>query len=115
MTDRWDREESFWPEQFFKPRTCSYCGGINPEDLVTLLDLGWEIEDTRKPYKRYLHPPGHTLAFQQWMKVGLQLTQFPIKSPSPQLKVYAYHWDVDAVNENIYKCNKIIRDFNETL
>lgn len=42
------------------PRTCSFCGGVHPEDAIVLVrDHGWEVAATGKPYKRYLEPPGH--------------------------------------------------------
>jgi hypothetical protein len=42
-----------WPGE--PPRTCSFCGGIHPDDAIKLLTEGWEVEGTGK---RYLHPPG---------------------------------------------------------
>jgi hypothetical protein len=42
-----------------QPRTCSFCGGIHPDDAVELLRAGWTVDCTGKSYKRYLEPPGH--------------------------------------------------------
>src|SRR5260370_16205930 len=49
-----------WPDSFKPPRTCSFCGGANPEDVIQLMMAGWEVETTGKVYKRYLHPPGYS-------------------------------------------------------
>lgn len=45
-----------WGEQ---PRTCSFCGGIHPDDAARLVKEGWSIGITDKSYKRYLEQPTH--------------------------------------------------------
>lgn len=48
-----------WIRDFLPvPRTCSFCGGINPEDAIRLMGQGWEDDPTGKSYKCYLGPPG---------------------------------------------------------
>lgn len=48
-----------WPGPGPKPRTCSYCGSINPEDVLGLKKgFKFTVERTTKYYKVYVHPPG---------------------------------------------------------
>lgn len=57
--DNWGKRSSdTWPEGFKQPRVCSYCGSVNPEDLLSLIKLGWEYEASTKGYKSYWNPPG---------------------------------------------------------
>lgn len=64
-----------WPGE--QPRTCSYCGGIHPDDATALVAAGWRAEGTDKSYKRYMEPPsgdGHI---------------------SPPVKLYVQHFDAE--------------------
>lgn len=66
-----------WPATLWdwQPRTCSFCGGVHPDDLEHLVyELGWHFEPTDKHYKLYLEPP---------------LGTRPL--PVPPVKVYAWH------------------------
>lgn len=66
-----------------QPRTCSFCGGVHPEDAIALIVSGWRVGGTDKSYKRYIEPP---------------LGQ---PHPVPPVKVYAQHFtpeQVDAFN-----------------
>lgn len=55
---RWNGEAFvMWPDGVTKPRTCSHCGGVNPDDAIALLADGWSVELTDKGYKFYMHPP----------------------------------------------------------
>lgn len=54
------------------PRTCTFCGGVHPEDAIALLYEGWSVDRTGKVYKRYLNPPG-------W-------------HPTPPVKLYTWHF-----------------------
>lgn len=47
-----------WPTGEPQPRTCSYCGSIHPDDAVTLIMRGWDVELTANALKRHLVPPG---------------------------------------------------------
>lgn len=95
-----------WPAGHPKPRTCSYCGGVHPDDAIALVLAGWEVEPTGKPYKRYLHPPGYADAVERLLKHQdeLRTERFKWKgphSPVPPVKVYVYHFDqqhIDAFN-----------------
>lgn len=49
---------TFW-EWGERPRTCSFCGGIHPDDAARLVREGWHVGSTDKAYKRYLEPPTH--------------------------------------------------------
>ncbi len=85
-----------WPWHW-TPRTCSFCGGVHPEDAIRLLREGWEVEATSKSYKRYLQPPGYA----KWCRemsgtigIGpLPLPKFP--PPVPPVKVYVAHFNAD--------------------
>lgn len=78
---RWTGKSGFevWPDGFMKPHTCSYCGGIHPDDAIELLIDGWEFEQTEKPWKFYMHPPGGEAY------------------PVPAVKVYLMHWTREQV------------------
>ncbi|WP_423396072.1 hypothetical protein [Burkholderia sp. LMG 21824] len=77
--DRWSRDDSDWPDVCTKPpRTCSYCGGVNPDDVIPLLIAGWHVEPTTKYYKFYLND-------QQG------------QSALPPVKVYLMHWTREQV------------------
>lgn len=70
---RWDGEQ---------PRTCSFCGGIHPDDATALMRAGWHLGVTDKSYKRYMDPPD-----------GAPLT--------PPVKLYVQHFSaqqIDAFN-----------------
>lgn len=68
--DRWE-----WRWQ---PRTCSYCGGVHPDDAIRLISEGWRSGGTTKSYKRYLEPSG------KW-------------SPVPPVKLYVHHFDDEHI------------------
>jgi len=81
-TNRWvsTGDAVKWPVGFEHPRTCSYCGGAHPEDILALMKLGWEVQPTEKNYKRYLHPPGYAARLRD-----------DTNSPVPPLKFYTWH------------------------
>jgi hypothetical protein len=93
---------SRWPGEFPKPRTCSFCGSIHPEDAINLLMLGWENEKSTKGYKGYLHPPG----FHEQQKAVLTMIQekrqdFPdpkYPDPLPPAKIYTMHFSSEQLN-----------------
>lgn len=89
-----------------QPRTCSFCGGIHPDDAVRLLREGWEVGVTTKGYKRYLEPPGSGQqheALMDWLSTGRE-GEAPKErhpSPVPPVKVYVQHFSqeqIDAFN-----------------
>jgi hypothetical protein len=63
----------YWHWAYMQPRTCSFCGGIHPDDAITLVVNGWRTDMTDKGYKRYMEPPGD-------------------ESISPPVKLYAQHF-----------------------
>lgn len=67
-----------WPEGSSPPRTCSYCGGAHPEDLIELVRSGWLVEPTDKGYKRYVNTPNGD-------------------SIVPPVKLYVPHFDADQI------------------
>jgi hypothetical protein len=105
---------TFWPGGP-KPRTCSYCGGVNPDDAVELIRNGWEVEPTTKGYKRYLHPPGYAAGLRAMSQsfqirgdgrqaVEDEVFRTAVRSPVPPVKVYTYHFDqaqIEAFNAAI--------------
>lgn len=96
-TSRWgEYYEARWDDRFERPRTCSFCGGVRPEDAIKLLDAGWETERTSKHYKLYLHPPGYRAAHEALMSALIERRtppQSPHKEPTPPVKIYLYHFD----------------------
>ncbi len=97
------RGSDLWKWSWGPPRTCSYCGGIHPEDAIRLVSEGWEVEPTTKGYKRYLGPPG-TLARHEAMMASIKdHGREPgegvpsVWSPTPPVKVYCQHFDEDQV------------------
>lgn len=80
------------------PRTCSFCGGIHPDDCLKLMEEGWEVEGTDKNYKRYLNPPGYSTKQQALLKSIADPQREPgegvpsVWSPTPPVKVYFYHF-----------------------
>lgn len=87
-----------------QPRTCSFCGGVHPEDAVALIRAGWTSGATTKAYKSYLEPPGYAdwlqkalaAPFEDWGK-----TKPPCPSPIPPVKLYVMHFSpaqIDAFN-----------------
>ena len=83
-----------WPWQ---PRTCSFCGGVNPDDAVRLLKEGWHVDSTNKLYKRYLEPPGGKLGMEYEGRVfgaGVYVSPW---GPVPPVKVYTMHFDGEQI------------------
>lgn len=98
-TTRWNNSnKSVWPESFPKPRTCSFCGGVHPDDLMTLIDQGWEFEPTGKSYKSYWHPPGYSAYMEEVLKnigEGRDTAAGAHPEPSPPVKLYSQHVDAE--------------------
>ena len=70
-----------------QPRTCSFCGGVHPDDAIALIRAGWRVQDTDKGDKRYMAPPsGHP-------------------SPVPPVKLYVQH----CTEEQIEHFNRALR------
>lgn len=85
------------------PRTCSFCGGIHPEDAIRLVGDGWEVEKTDKSYKRYLEPPGYRAHIQKMMdRLHLRMLKHEepeeFWSPVPPVKLYTAHFDADQAD-----------------
>lgn len=109
-TDRWGSRKSDkwnWP---WKPRTCSFCGSIHPEDAIKLLKEGWEIETTGKSYKRYLEPPGYKEMLKRFRdKIRQKDEPFDDKgawTPTPPVKLYTMHFDQEERNLFNIEINK---------
>lgn len=86
-SERWGTSDTdHWPEKVPKPRTCSYCGGIHPDDAIPLLVAGWHIEHADKPYKLYLLAP-----------VG--------EPAQPPCETYLRHW----TQEQVMRADGVIR------
>jgi len=66
------------------PRTCSFCGGINPDDALVLKSLGWWLEPA-KSYKLYMHGP--------------KAPDGKYFNPVPPVKVYTQHFTKDQLQK----------------
>lgn len=115
--ERWGRHSADkWPEGFPKPRTCDYCGGVNPEDLLKLVELGWEMEPSTKFYKSYWHPPGHLDHFNAVMAdlpgymEGRRDVTRKHEDPVPPVKLYSDHLSIemaDRINDVLRKNREV--------
>lgn len=99
-----------WIDESDVPRTCSFCGGIHPDDAIALVKSGWEVEATGKNYKRYLHPKGYGKNCEAVI-ARIKNTELPwpeFWNPVPPVKLYTMHFNqeqIDAFNAAI-KANK---------
>lgn len=100
-TDRWGKRDSDrWPEAFQKPRSCSYCGSVHPDDVIALIEQGWEFDPSTKSYKSYWNPPGHAAHTEDVLanldnldKIG----EPQHVSPVPPVKLYHNHLSPDQL------------------
>ena len=93
----WDINPKFqwqWPWQ---PCTCSFCGGVNPDDAVRLVKEGWHVDSTNKLYKRYLEPPGGKLGMEYEGRVFGAGVYVPPWGPVPPVKLYTQHFDGEQI------------------
>lgn len=103
-SDRW-RDDNWGPNDrwqwSWQPRTCSYCGGVHPEDAIKLLGEGWENEFSTKAYKGYLNPPGtaqkDATILHRLRKDGDLSVAPSVWSPTPPVKLYTMHFDADQM------------------
>lgn len=112
--NRWGSHSSdHWPiEAGNPPRTCTFCGGVHPEDALRLLDEGWEIDQTLKFYKAYLQPPGNGLHRRRMFEaIGSDVDMDRVEqiphhaSPVPSVKFYTQH----ANEQQIARVNEAIK------
>lgn len=100
-----------WLWKWGPPRTCSFCGGVHPDDAITLVIEGWEVEITGKGYKRYLNPPGTSQkrkALSQSLADGRRLIAPSVWSPTPPVKLYVWHFDDNQIKQfNIHLENNL--------
>lgn len=90
------RDSDKWPEGFTKPRTCSYCGSVHPDDLIALVEQGWEFDPSTKSYKSYWQPPGFIERMNAALRDITQLVDGRLGeprhvSPVPPVKLYHNH------------------------
>ena len=52
--DTWDVREQM--HKGLRARHCSFCGSLHPDDFMRLIEEGWIVGPTDKPYKAYLGP-----------------------------------------------------------
>lgn len=78
-----------------QPKTCSYCGGGYPDDLIELVKVGWEVGSTGKTYKRYLQPPGYHAYMKDLLEHKSTKPQYP--SPIPPVKLYLWHFSEEQI------------------
>lgn len=79
-------DADLWRFTGLVPRTCSFCGGIHPDDAIALIGMGWTVDPTTKGYKRYLEPP---------KAVGGEELKW---SPVPPVKLYVYHFTTEQID-----------------
>lgn len=97
------QEYHHWKTRFI-PRVCNYCGSINPDDLIILLEQGWTFENSDKNYKKYLiPPPSFDLLIESGIKVRNYFESTVVRDfhPSPPVKFYSWH-TCDSVKDPKY-------------
>ena len=103
---RWIGDHRHFPEGFRKPRTCSFCGGAHPDDVMELIKAGWEVDPSDKSYKTYVHPPGNVT--QTYKDLERNFVQDPltpmeraqrIRDVTPPIKLYAQHISPEQLAE----------------
>lgn len=98
-----------WPGPGPKPRTCDYCGCINPEDALRLKkEFKFETSSTTKGYKVYIEPPGYgmeQLNSMTNMQAGVDpvecFSKNKVQSIYPPLKAYSPHFTAEQWQELI--------------
>ena len=106
----------YWPEgrKAQRPRTCSHCHGAHPKDVFTLLDAGWEDDDSRQHLRTrgYLLVPGtraEKVASDKSWYPGTNRKEDPMPQPFPLLYFYVDHFTEDqiaqlnTINEDMHK------------
>lgn len=100
-TDRWGTRDTNKWEWKWKPRTCSFCGCVHPEDALKLIEEKWMAERTDKGYKAYLHPPGYLGGLTETL-VNMRAGVDPVEaiknigwSPIPPTKLYRWHFTAE--------------------
>lgn len=98
--NRWSHGTDYFPDGTKPPRTCSYCGGVNPDDAIAMIRQGWEIEATTKSYKRYLHPKGYAEYIRNLISGIPGLPEADqCRSPVPPVKMYLHHFSDEQIME----------------
>ena len=93
-----------WLWDWGPPRTCSFCGGIHPDDALRLLKEGWELSRA-KSYKAYLGPPGTRIRDGAFLASIQDSDRQPgqgvpsIWSPTPPVKLYTHHFTDAQITE----------------
>ena len=106
--DHWKPGRERWPDKFpglWKPRSCSFCGSVHPEDALRLMAEGWEDQITDTRNKGYLHPPGYAAGqarIRAAREAGEDLTASRTDAPtapSPPAKFSVPHFDKSQIAE----------------
>jgi hypothetical protein len=90
----------FWNYGGEQPRTCSFCGGIHPDDAIALIKAGWTVDATTKSYKRYLEPPGYRDYMERIRRAGYNVEaagEPRVASPVPPVKLYTQHFSPEQI------------------
>lgn len=98
-----------WPGPGEKPRTCSYCGCVNPEDALYLKkNHKFEVSSTTKGYKVYIEPPGYGIEqvnslanMQAGVDPAEAFSKNKVESIYPPLKAYSPHFTPEEWQELI--------------
>ena len=101
------RDMDKWKSPLRPPRSCSFCGGIHPEDALYLLENGWEVEGTGKSYKRYLEPPGYHENIRRCIDEIRSRSEKlpPFWDPTPPVKLYTSHF----TDEQVERFNEVLK------
>lgn len=93
---RWSQHYTAkWPGQYERPRACSFCGSLHPDDALYLLQQDWEVDQGRaKPERAILVPPG-AAAHQKATLAAIQTNRLTsmgdFEFPVPPVKVSLPH------------------------
>lgn len=94
-----------WPSRYNRPRTCDFCGGVNPSDAILLAAAGWVLNSAGCG-KYYMHPPGFGshLAWELGGREGPPPAPPDPNCPDPvpPVKLYTAHFsdeELDLFNE----------------
>lgn len=80
-----------WPAGFadLKPRTCSHCDSVHPDDARRLLLAGWQMRSSLRPRVFFFEPPAWSVP--RWNDSGL--------TPTPAVRLHETHISRDDLEQ----------------
>lgn len=108
VVGRWDRLQGprvYWPPHRAKPRTCSHCHSIHPQDTFALLADGWEddgdVAGVMIRVRGYLLVPGsraeRVAAARAWFPGSASIESRVMAQPFPLAYFYVAHFTGDQL------------------